>query len=266
MKFQDALIKRGSSADEVQRSVRGGLITEWDEIATKAADEVTDEERTILAYIISDDTVDRHGDTASMDGWELQHYKNVVLWSHKADIAPIAKALRTYRYGELRSVAAFTTDEENAFGASIGRLAKAGFIPQASVGFLGVEGKMAEDEERLERYWYPIDYTKQELMEWSPVNIGSNRNAVVLGLQQEANKETDGTIMRLVDWALQQSNVPEELVEFCKDFYDSGVIYSVPSQDTEEKNSGSAIESAPQPIERQQPVDLGKIAQEIFNV
>ena len=261
--WKDALVQRGDDPSAVQRSVRGLVLSEFDSEAKAAAESET-EERIILPYVISDNTVDRHGDTVDVDGWDLQHYRQVVLWSHQSDIAPVAKALRTYKYNQqLRSVAAFTTAEENAFGASIGRLAKAGFIPQASVGFLGLEGSMSEDKDRQERYWHPIDYSKQELMEWSPVNIGSNRSAVVLGLQSEAVSDKKG-IMKLVDWALQQKNVPEELVKFCTEFYASDIFYSMPS-DNAEKISVPAIETAIPSIERAQVVDLGKYAQEILN-
>lgn len=259
--WKQAVIERGGDPDGVLLRESGGPLQDWDEIATKAAEDAP--ERLTQAYVISDSTVDRHGDTVNVDGWNLKNYQDVVLWSHQADIAPIGKALRTYKYGQqLRSVAMFTSDEENAFGAQIARLVKAGFIPSASVGFIGLEGELSDDEDRNKSYWYPIDYKAQELLEWSPVNVGSNRSAVTLGLQLEA-QEDKSEIMRLVDWALQQDNTPEELVEWCKGFYDSGVIYSTPA--TEEKINAPAITVQEIPIEMPQPIELGKLAQEILN-
>lgn len=135
-----------------------------------------DEGKPILHYIISTGTVDRHDDTVNPKGWRLKNYKKapVVLWNHDHCIPAIAKSVETWVADDaLHARAEFVPRDTNAFAGMIFEMARDGFLPGCSVGFAPLKYTF-----NTERSDWAIDYTEQELLEWSVVNVGANPEAL----------------------------------------------------------------------------------------
>lgn len=190
LKFKDAL-KAGDPPTGL------GLRKGWtcDEVRT------IDTEKRIIDFIISTDAVDRMFDTVAVDGWELTAFKKnpVVLFAHDHAQPPIAKA-KSVKVDEIKkgkkalvSRAEFMSEEISPFAFSIFRMFVEGFMKATSVGFVPLEFKFAEGEDRP----FGIDFIKQELIEFSAVPVPANPEALV-----DARSKGINTIP-LRDWAAQ---------------------------------------------------------------
>ena len=139
-----------------------------------------DEEKRSITFTISTSGRDRDGDIISQDGWDLKHYLEnpQVLWAHKADELPIARAANTKVInGKLMSEAIFATREEYEFADTVFRLYKGGFLNATSVGFVPTEMELIEGENPGE---LGFKFLKQNLLEFSAVAIPSNPEALVV--------------------------------------------------------------------------------------
>ena len=139
-------------------------------------------EQQVHSFSISDETVDRHGDVVSASGWVTDHYNGVVLWAHNQGQPPVAKSAKLWKHSKaLKSVAAFTPKDMYAFGDLIGQMFAAGFLTDVSVGFKALDYAAApavDQEARGGTAMSPaINFKKQELLEYSAVTVGANRNA-----------------------------------------------------------------------------------------
>lgn len=159
--------------------------------STKSAD--------ALRFTVSDSGVDRDGDTISALGWELENYEKnpVILWGHDSSMPPVGRSLRTLvKDGALASVAEPVPEDVQdprgmGFGASMFRLYRDGFLKAVSVGFLPREWKEAEG-----RGAFSVDFTKQELLEYSLVPVPSNPRALI-----DANKSHGDDVRMVRLWA-----------------------------------------------------------------
>lgn len=137
-----------------------------------------------IDFIISTDAVDRMGDTVSVEGWDLKAFKKnpVVLFGHDHSSPPVGKALRVkveeVRKGKLALVsqAEFMSQEISPFAFSIFQMFVEGFMKATSVGFIPMEFQFTEDQEKRP---FGIDFTKQELIEFSTVPVPANPEALV---------------------------------------------------------------------------------------
>jgi HK97 family phage prohead protease len=163
-------------------SVRGlGVIKDAVAIVAPAADD-----RRVLRFTISTGAVDREKDTVAVDGWDLTAYLRnpVVLWGHEAARLPIGRALDVAVEGDaLRASVEFIpadTPEGGAFAESVYRLARLGFLAATSVGFRPIEWTYSTDKDRGADDWFPgIDFTAQELVEFSIVTVPANPDALM---------------------------------------------------------------------------------------
>ncbi len=143
-----------------------------------------DEDRTLL-FTISTDSVDRDNDTISVKGWKLANFKKnpVVLFAHDARTPPIATATRVFTEdGRLKSAAKFLppdlADHDHVrFADMIFQMLKHKFMRATSVGFRPIEIKEPE-EERGSGFMSGLDFTKQELLEYSIVPVPANPEAL----------------------------------------------------------------------------------------
>jgi len=132
----------------------------------------------IVPFIISTSSIDRDGDTISIDGWDLKNYKKnpVVLYMHDPRNPPVAKSMNIkIEDGKLKSEAQFTPQDLNPFGYMIGQMYKKGFMKATSVGFKATKWTWAEDKDRK----FGIDFIEQELLEYSAVPIPANPEALL---------------------------------------------------------------------------------------
>ena len=141
----------------------------------------------VIRFIGSDESVDRDGDTISVDGWDVGAYmKNpVVLYGHDYYDLPVAKTVSVTadkRARQLLFDISFPTIEELSSNPStpsehalrvdaIYNMAKAGILNTVSVGFRGIDYEATATGRA---------YKRQELMEISIVPVPANPNAVAI--------------------------------------------------------------------------------------
>lgn len=154
---------------------------------------VKGKERTIQA-IISNGSVDRSDDIVDPNGWKLKDFKKsgVVLWAHNSSLPPIAKPIDTWisRKGkkQLLGTAQFTPEDMNhplgeGFGHTIYRMYVEGFMKAVSAGFRSKKWEWSDDKGRPGG----IDYKEQDLIEWSPVPVPANKEALAVAKSNGIN-------------------------------------------------------------------------------
>lgn len=156
-----------------------------------------DPESRIRDFIISTDAVDRMGDTIAPKGWDLKSFKKggSVLFAHKSSDLPIARPEDTkVSDGKLISSAAFPDKGVYPFADTVLGLIDFGALRAASVGFLPKEWKVSEERDDGTSFFPPLDFTKQELLEWSVVPVPANPEALV------SAKSAGIDLIPYVDW------------------------------------------------------------------
>ncbi len=149
-----------------------------------------------MTFIISTSSVDRMGDTISVDGWKLDAYvKNpVVLWAHDSTSLPVGKAKSVWKGDDKKSLKAeveFTPPGMARFNDTVFDMLKGGFLNATSVGFAPLKYAFVDDPNRK----WGIDFIEQELLEFSIVPVPANAEALIEG--KAAGIEVD----LLLDWA-----------------------------------------------------------------
>jgi hypothetical protein len=179
-------------------AVRKFEVVTIDDVADETrADDGDDADGFTLPFTISTGAVDRDGDTINPKGWNLKEFRKnpVVLWAHDPRQPPVARAENTFidkGAGALRSVASFPAADLHPFGNMVGRMFREKFLNAVSVGFKPTEFKLSDDDDR--QGFFPTDFKKQTLLEYSAVPIPSNPEALV-----EARGVMD--LAPLVQWA-----------------------------------------------------------------
>ncbi len=141
----------------------------------------------VIRFIGSDESIDRDGDTISIDGWDVSAYmKNpIVLFGHDYYNLPIGKTISVTadkRARQLLFDISFPTIEELSSNPAtpsehalkvdaIYNMAKAGILNTVSVGFRGIDYEPTATGRA---------YKRQELMEISIVPVPANPNAVAI--------------------------------------------------------------------------------------
>lgn len=140
-----------------------------------------DDEKRTVDFIISNEQPDREGDVIVASGWKLDNFRRnpVVPFAHDYASLPVARAISvTINGGELRATAEFASLELSPFADRVFRYIQAGFLSAASVGFVPLEWKWAEDEVARPWGW---DIASAELLEFSIVPVPMHPMALVDG-------------------------------------------------------------------------------------
>lgn len=126
-----------------------------------------------ITVVASDETVDRHGETIKVDGWDLKNFKKnaVMLVSHNWSDLPIGKWLKP-RVEENKLLMDAKFSETSSKATEVLNLVKEGILNTVSVGLIVKE----RDEKD------PSVITKAELLEVSWVSLPANPNAMALAL------------------------------------------------------------------------------------
>lgn len=153
----------------------------------------------MVPFVISDDSEDRDGDVIDQAGWDFKAYEGnpALMFGHDHSHPLIGNGFGTHVVGpQTRSVAYFVSEEVSPMLSFFGKMADAGIYRAVSVGFIP---KVWEFEE--ERGPYAVRFKQQELIEYSLVNVPSNRSALAeargFGINvspwiKEARKALDG--------------------------------------------------------------------------
>lgn len=155
------------------------------QIAAKALS--IDKEKHTAIFVMSTETVDRHGDIIDQASWMLDHFhKNPAFFlQHRADQFPIGKWLRVWLEADPDNVGKQRLVGEAEFRVKYEDAARAfdhvveGDFNMVSVGF--IPHRIDYDEERDAFVLFDC-----ELLECSLVGIGSNRYALIKDKDGEA--------------------------------------------------------------------------------
>lgn len=148
----------------------------------KAADSDTD--KRALTFVLSDESIDRHGDIIRIDGWDIAQYKAnpVMLWGHDQSSLPIARATDVWVEGKrLMARAEFPTADVSQFADRVYRMFVDGFLSAVSIGGIPLDWDYDRDAD--------IFVIKQiELLEFSAVAVPANPNALISREMQVSGK------------------------------------------------------------------------------
>jgi hypothetical protein len=135
-----------------------------------------------INFVISTGEVDRDGDTVNPHGFtnlDTFHETGVNLWAHDSYLPPIGKpGPATVEDGKVRSSITFNPPDMghplgDGFGETVRRMFVEGILKSVSIGFIPKSWVESERDQ------WGLDFSTQELLEFSPVPIPSNRGAMV---------------------------------------------------------------------------------------
>ncbi len=155
------------------------LLHKWHGADSPAAD---GEGNQPMAFVLSTDDVDRHGDVIAADGWKLDSYRRnpVFLWAHDYARPVIGRAVDTWT--EPHRLMARMEFAPTQFAREIASLYRAGYQRGTSVGFKPL--KYEERRHEKTGAFLGIRFLEQELLEASAVPVPANRNALRRAVDQ----------------------------------------------------------------------------------
>lgn len=169
----------------------------------------------IVEAVVSTNSLDRHGERLSIKGLDIKQYNGVVLLNHDYGSLPIGKS--TYlkkkvdgNSEQLISRTEFAVDQY-PLAETVYKLVKDGFMPDVSIGFIPKDW----DEETL-------TWTKSEMVEYSHVTVGANRDAKV-------------TSKGLESIGVTEDEFEEEVIDFMKKNGESQLKMVTPDETVEEE-------------------------------
>lgn len=147
---------------------------------------LTPEQRNLLElggtarrWVISTPDKDRHRSVFLSDSWDLRAYQSnpVIMFNHDYRALPIglSNGAEVGIDGKLRSVGVLLPAAESEIAGRVDRLIELKVLRSASIGAVASEVAFVEDDKG--DWW--VEYRKVELVEWSVVNIPSNRSSTV---------------------------------------------------------------------------------------
>jgi len=205
-------------------------------------------EYNFASFVISDGSVDRHNDIVSPDGMNKSHYNGVVLFNHQHEMPPVGKAVKVWQHdGQVKAVQQFVPRDVYEFAGLVYDLYKGGFMTDTSIGFDVIDAEINEKRTEKSGMW-SFDIKQWELLEFSNVTIGANRNARVIDVKAfEMAKAAGIDVEEASKWAdelLQKDLVSNDKLRLqyidmyrrCKKYSE---LFIVPKLDEKEKNSAS---------------------------
>ena len=165
--------RRLKTVDEAMAFLKGAP----QEVRDAARDDLGGMERIAMPVVISDDSEDRDRDVVVPSGGDLAPYKAnpVMLFGHDHGIPAIGNGFGTHPMDNaVRSIATFNPMDVDAFGHMVGRMFEERIMRALSIGFLPKEWTFEQDRGPM-----AMRYLAWELIEYSAVNVPSNRNALV---------------------------------------------------------------------------------------
>lgn len=136
----------------------------------------------VVEAIVSTSSKDRHNEVILVEGIDLKPYKAnpIVLYGHDYEALPIGKTLSIKKTPDGKLVAKFQfAIAEYPFANTVYQLVRGGYLNDVSIG--GIVTAWSDDYMTIE---------KLEMVEFSVVNIGANRDAKIIsrGLESIGKK------------------------------------------------------------------------------
>jgi HK97 family phage prohead protease len=139
----------------------------------------------VVEFIASKEIVDRGGDVVNIKGIDIKNFKKnpVILWSHDRNGLPVGKANSVRKSGdELIMKVEFPTEEEYAFGDTVFKLIKGGYINATSIGIIPDYDSMEyPDNKKIAGKSIRRLINKSEIFELSIVPVPMNQEALATG-------------------------------------------------------------------------------------
>lgn len=140
-----------------------------------------DTEKRQAEFVISTESIDRHGTVFKMDGWELEAYRKnpIVSFNHSIgseDPDMVIGLSEVFKEdNQLIGRATFEDEGDNEVADKVWTKIVKGIFKMASVGAIVHDWRWGNVEKGEDSG--TIYFTRQELLEWSVVTAGSNRDA-----------------------------------------------------------------------------------------
>jgi HK97 family phage prohead protease len=156
----------------------------------------------LIKFTISTGSIDRDNDTVDVKGWVLDAFQlnPVVLWGHKASQLPVGKCVGIGVEGDaLKALVDFVPADvpvAGDFAEAVFRLCREGFLSATSVGFRPLEFELAKERMDDDDWWPPLNFLRQELMEFSIVSIPANPEALIDPTERAAATQIDGAVVQ----------------------------------------------------------------------
>lgn len=138
-----------------------------------------DTEEKTAEFVISTESIDRHGTVFKMDGWDLSVYERnpIVCYNHDSSGSnpdTIIGTSEVYKDGN-SLIGKVRFEEGNPLAEKICNKIEKGILKMASVGARVHDYRWGNPDEGEDSG--TIYFTRQELLEWSVVSVGSNPDA-----------------------------------------------------------------------------------------
>lgn len=200
---------------------------------------IDEKEKTITAYI-STSKKDRMGESLKAKGADLKPFRKnpVVLFGHKYDEPPVAKALWTK--SDDKGLLSKMQFAETQFAQEIFELYKGGFMNAFSVGFLP---KKWEDGDGIKQPFRT--YTEWELLEYSAVPVPANPEALTMAMSKglltdEALIKSFNAPIEKLHEIIKDENISEEEE---KKEYSEGVLEGIISENEQLKEENKVLKA-----------------------
>ena len=135
-----------------------------------------------VEFVISSEAVDTYRTVFKADGWDLKRYESnpIVCYQHAAGSSDpddiIGTSSLRFENGKLIGVVTFEDAETNPKAEKVLRKIKAGTLKMASINASPSEYRYGDEKKGEDKD--VLYFTRQELMEWSVVSIGSNPDVI----------------------------------------------------------------------------------------
>ena len=140
-----------------------------------------------MAFVVSNDDVDRHGDVISLQGWRLQSYlKNpVFLWAHDYTRPAIGRTRELWAEGN--NLVARVQFAPTDFAREVADLYRDGYQRGVSVGFRPIKYELRRDADTGKALG--VRFLEQELLEISAAPVPANQGALRKALSRSPRME-----------------------------------------------------------------------------
>jgi len=192
------------------------------------AGEINEEERSVIA-IISTGSVDRDNEVLVPKGMDAENFRKnpVVPWSHRSDMPPVGKALWVKRgVKRITAKVKFATTER---AEEVWQLFKGGFLNAFSVGFKPLEGRRPTPDDikaNTDLADARFLFTKWELLEFSPVTVPANAEALAQAIKSKSITISDDLIK-----CLHVEEIEEDEIMMCaSDLKEKSISVEIPCE------------------------------------
>ena len=157
------------------------------------ASEIDEDERTVTA-VISTQSIDRDGEVLSSKGAQIENFQQnpVIPWSHQTFDPPIGKALWVKKGAKRITAKVRFAMTERA--EEVWQLFRGKFLNAFSVGFMPLAGHRPTPDD-IKKNPDLADarfiYDKWELLEFSPVTVPANAEALAIAVKSKSIKISD---------------------------------------------------------------------------